>query len=73
MTVYPDHEDVWNENYAIFLADSEFRFYGTSQSEFWHDFQEYLKKEFPDVDKINHWPHCQEFEIQRNGGKPGAH
>ena len=68
MSICSDHEELWYEDYAIFLADSESGFYGFSYMEFWNDFMEYLVREFPDA-RIKSWPEYREFEISRNKGR----
>jgi hypothetical protein len=68
MSIYGESEELWHEDYAIFLADSESGFYGFSYSDFWNDFMEYLIKEFPDT-RIRPWPEYREFEISRNKGR----
>jgi hypothetical protein len=70
MSIYGECMELWHEDYAIFLADSQYGFYGgISYDEFWEDFMEYLVKEFPDT-RIKSWSdEYHEFEISRNKGR----
>ena len=70
MSIYSEHEELWNEDYAFFLADSKNGFYGgVSYDEFWIDFMEYLLQEFPNT-RIKSWSdEYHEFEISRNKGR----